>query len=254
MIGFPIGIVYANAVEWVVHKYVLHGLGKRKNSMFGFHWKNHHRNARRFAMVDPEYKKPIWDWESRGREVAGIAVIMAVHLPMVAVAPWFTAAVVYASVNYLHKHKKCHTDVEWGRRHMRHHYDHHMGKDQDTNWCVTRPWFDYVMGTRVEFEDPLARTEASPLPSVEAPVVAPAREVATPAPNLGSAHDARDDEREVVARPEPEETSGVLERDAAFEARSPLDWAGADDAGTRPSDEEESPESLPVPSTPPKAA
>ena len=24
-----------------------------------------------------------------------------------------------------------------------------MNSNQDANWCVTRPWFDYVMGTRV---------------------------------------------------------------------------------------------------------
>ncbi|RYZ84400.1 MAG: hypothetical protein EOO68_31675, partial [Moraxellaceae bacterium] len=28
-------------------------------------------------------------------------------------------------------------------------YDHHMNSNQDANWCVTRPWFDYVMGTRI---------------------------------------------------------------------------------------------------------
>ena len=24
-----------------------------------------------------------------------------------------------------------------------------MNSNQDANWCVTKPWFDYVMGTRV---------------------------------------------------------------------------------------------------------
>ena len=34
------------------------------------------------------------------------------------------------------------------REHLPWHYDHHMGPNQEANWCVTRPWFDYVMGTR----------------------------------------------------------------------------------------------------------
>ena len=39
---------------------------------------------------------------------------------------------------------------------MPHHYDHHMGKNQDANWCVTHPFFDWVMGTR----EPYYGTEA----------------------------------------------------------------------------------------------
>ncbi len=153
MIGLPIGLFYANAVEWVVHKYVLHGLGKKKGSMFSFHWKAHHRSSRQFEMYDPDYEKPIYDPGGRGKEVAGILAIMAVHTPLAPVAPWFTAAVWYAGLNYLYKHKKCHLDVEWGKKHMRSHYDHHMGVNQDTNWCVTRPWFDLLMGTRSYMAD-----------------------------------------------------------------------------------------------------
>jgi Fatty acid hydroxylase superfamily len=167
MLGFPLGIAYSNAMEWVLHRYVLHGWGKSKNSPYSFHWKSHHRNARRFAMVDPEYEKPIWNWQSRGREIASIAAVVALHTPLVVVSPWFTAALWYSGFNYLHRHKKCHTDVEWGRIHMRHHYDHHMGQDQDTNWCVTRPWFDWVMGTRVEYADPLATPAPQANPAVD---------------------------------------------------------------------------------------
>jgi sterol desaturase/sphingolipid hydroxylase (fatty acid hydroxylase superfamily) len=39
------------------------------------------------------------------------------------------------------------------------HYDHHMGKNQDSNWCVTRPWFDWVMGTRVRYAFSPAETK-----------------------------------------------------------------------------------------------
>ena len=26
-----------------------------------------------------------------------------------------------------------------------------MGPDQDQNWCVSWPWFDHIMGTRVVY-------------------------------------------------------------------------------------------------------
>ena len=35
-----------------------------------------------------------------------------------------------------------------GKQHLPWHYDHHMGRDQNANWCVTHPLFDNVMGTR----------------------------------------------------------------------------------------------------------
>jgi len=65
MIGFPLGLLYSNAGEWFIHRYVLHGLRRNKRSLWSFHW-----------------------------------------------------------------------------------HDHHMGPNQEANWCVTQPWFDYVMGTR----------------------------------------------------------------------------------------------------------
>ena len=36
-----------------------------------------------------------------------------------------------------------------------------MGHDQNANWCVTRPWLDYITGSR-EIGDP-SITESNPL-------------------------------------------------------------------------------------------
>ena len=36
MIGIPIGLIAANASEWLIHKYVLHGPGKKKDSFWAF--------------------------------------------------------------------------------------------------------------------------------------------------------------------------------------------------------------------------
>ena len=68
--------------------------------------------------------------------------------PMFPVAPFFTGTMWYSAVNYYFKHKKSHLDPQWCREHMPWHYDHHMGPNQDMNWCVTKPWFDIIMGTR----------------------------------------------------------------------------------------------------------
>ncbi len=160
MIGIPLGLLYANAVEWLVHKYVLHGPGKNPNSFWHFHWGEHHKHSRRHNMYDPDYERSIFSWNARGREALGIALMGAVHAPLLPVAPFFTATVFYGCVNYLYRHKKAHLDPNWARLHMQNHYDHHMGPDQDANWCVTRPWFDWVMGTRKPYAFSLAETRA----------------------------------------------------------------------------------------------
>jgi hypothetical protein len=148
MIGIALGLAYANAGEWLVHKYVLHALGRKKSSFFSYHWHEHHRNARKNAHVDPDYARSVFGWSAQGKEALGLAVMAAAHLPLFPIAPLFTAAVEYSLVRYYRVHKRAHQDPGWAREHLPWHYDHHMGPNQDANWCVTWPWFDWVMKTR----------------------------------------------------------------------------------------------------------
>lgn len=173
VIGFPLGLLYSNGVEWAVHKYLLHGLGKRRGSFWAFHWVRHHRQSRRHQMLDPDYQNLRHNWAGHSKEVGGIALILLVHTPLVTTFPWFTAAVWYSGLNYLHKHRKAHLNPAWAKRHMRSHYDHHMGRNQDANWCVTRPWFDWIMGTR-EFmnDEPSPRRKVAPEPALLAGPIA----------------------------------------------------------------------------------
>jgi len=148
MIGIPLGLLYANASEWAIHKYLLHGLGRSKESFWAFHWHDHHKNVRREGHRDPHYERPVFGWHAQGKEAATLAMVTAAHLPLAPIAPFFVGTVVYSAVNYYRKHKRSHLDPEWARQNLPWHYDHHMGPNQDANWCVTRPWFDHLMGTR----------------------------------------------------------------------------------------------------------
>jgi len=155
MIGIPLGLLAANATEWVAHKYVLHGLGKRKESFWAFHWHEHHGNSRRNGFVDETYDRSLLGWHAQGKEALVIAAATATSIPLLPVAPFFIGTMWYSAFNYYRKHKRSHQDPEWAREHLPWHYDHHMGPNQDANWCVTHPFFDYVMGTR----KPYAHTE-----------------------------------------------------------------------------------------------
>ncbi|MFN7975569.1 MAG: sterol desaturase family protein [Acidobacteriota bacterium] len=151
LVGFPLGLVYANATEWVMHKYVLHGLGRRKKTFWSFHWDEHHGAARRNGMIDEDYLHLLSGWNGQTKEIAALLGAALIHVPLFAVAPGFALGAVYGAVNYYRVHRKAHLDPAWAREHLPWHVDHHMGPNQDANWCVTRPWFDWVMGTREKY-------------------------------------------------------------------------------------------------------
>jgi len=87
MIGVPLGLIYSNAWEWVVHKYVLHGLGRRKGSFWSFHWHEHHKNARQHDMNDAAYRRPLTGWNGQSKEALGLALASLAHLPLLKRAP-----------------------------------------------------------------------------------------------------------------------------------------------------------------------
>ena len=148
LLGIPVALVYANAMEWGIHKYLLHGLGKNKNSFFAFHWHDHHRASRKEDMFDPQYVRPLFTWSPQGKEALSVAALIAIHSVLLPVFPFFALTTVYCALRYYFVHNRAHLDGAWARTHVPWHYDHHMGKDQNANWCVTAPWFDVLIGTR----------------------------------------------------------------------------------------------------------
>jgi len=148
MIGFPLGLLYANAGEWVIHKYILHGLGKNRKSFWKFHWHDHHGHARKNEHIDEDYEQSLLGWNGQSKEALGLLLAGVGHLPLLPIAPFFTSAVMYSIWNYYRVHRRSHLEPEWARENLPWHYDHHMAPNQDANWCVTKPWFDHIMGTR----------------------------------------------------------------------------------------------------------
>lgn len=148
MIGFPLGLLASNASEWLIHKHVLHGLGKRKGTYWSFHFHEHHKNVRKTGGYDRMYEGPIWGSSAKSKEAIGLATMALVVAPLATVAPWFVAGVWTNSAAYYAVHRKAHLDPAWARRWLPWHVDHHMAPSQEANWCVTTPLWDYVMGTR----------------------------------------------------------------------------------------------------------
>lgn len=151
MLGFITGLFYANAFEWVAHKYLLHEEGKKKDSFWRFHWGEHHKLTRQNNFRDVSYERSLLEWNPQSKELAGLVLGGIAHLPLALISPSFVAGIFFSGGYYYYVHKKSHLDPDWGRENLPWHYDHHMGPDQDMNFCVTFPLFDHVMGTRVKY-------------------------------------------------------------------------------------------------------
>lgn len=150
MLGIPLALGAFGIGEWATHKYLLHGLGRRKGSRLSFHYHEHHQAVRRNGGYDPAYEGPVWSTPTQSREAIGLAVVAVAHVPLFPLAPFYTATIWYCLARYRREHRRAHLDPVWGRDHLPHHYDHHMG-DQDKNFGVVWPWFDLVAGSREVF-------------------------------------------------------------------------------------------------------
>lgn len=165
--GFIAGLVIVNGFEWFAHKYLLHGVHRKGKPRYSpvpksmeSHWA-HHREVRKQGFSDDCYVEGLDNWRTR-HELMSLAV--AAGVASVVFYPFskgMALAAIYSAGNYYYVHRRAHLEPDWAKRTIPWHYDHHMNSNQDANWCVTRPWFDYVMGTRVVSSADLK--EANPL-------------------------------------------------------------------------------------------
>jgi hypothetical protein len=152
LLSIPLAVIYTQLLEWLLHKYVLHGLGKNKNSKWASHWHTHHKKCRKNNNYDDDYKKG-WSHEAARQEIVGLVVLSFLHVPMLFISPLFYLTLIFCAIRYYRIHKRSHLDTEWCKTHTPWHYDHHMGKDQDSNWGVTTDWVDRALRTRKRYED-----------------------------------------------------------------------------------------------------
>ena len=149
MIGFLLGLLVANAGEWLIHKHLLHRYARRPGSWWAFHLEEHHYAASVHEGRDPAYERLTWQWNAQTKEAVALLFGALLEVPLYFVAPSFTLGLWVSMVGYYVVHRKAHLDPAWARKYLPWHYDHHMGRNPERNWCVTLPLWDHVMGTRV---------------------------------------------------------------------------------------------------------
>ena len=78
LLSIPVAYAYVVSLEWAIHRYIFHGIGKRWKPL-GFHWHQHHRAALQNQGLDPSYDGSVFAWSAHGREFWAIIVGLVVH-------------------------------------------------------------------------------------------------------------------------------------------------------------------------------
>ena len=94
LLSIPLALIYENFLEWAIHKYALHGLGRDRASFWSFHWNDHHASARRNGFIDPSYQSHAFVWNARTKELAALIVGAILHLPVIWLSPLAYATLV----------------------------------------------------------------------------------------------------------------------------------------------------------------
>ena len=137
LLMFIFGLIYANFVEWFIHKFLFHGLGKKKNSIFAFHLREHHKNVLRNNYYDIKFSKI---------ELPGILLLLLLHVPVMYISAYFYIALAIYGLLFIVIHNIVHKYPAFGKRYFIWHWNHHMS-DQNKSWGVVCPIFDIAAGT-----------------------------------------------------------------------------------------------------------
>jgi sterol desaturase/sphingolipid hydroxylase (fatty acid hydroxylase superfamily) len=142
MIGFVLGFLYGSLLEYVIHDFLFHRLGKKKDSIFSYHLRGHHVLAKKNNFID---------LKRSDIETIGLLALISLHIPTLYISVGFCIGVTLYAVAFNFIHSIQHKHPEFTKKYMRWHWEHHM-KDSNKNFGVVVPWMDYVFRTRKKYD------------------------------------------------------------------------------------------------------
>tara|TARA_R110001583_G_scaffold8208_3_gene39680 strand:+ start:678 stop:1115 length:438 start_codon:yes stop_codon:yes gene_type:complete len=133
-----LGLLYGNFLEYVIHKHLFHKMGRKKNSIWGYHLRGHHVLSKKNGFIDLTASQ-VENW--------GLIFLMVVHLPFFWLSIGFWLGINIYSILFKVLHGFQHSHPEFTKKYMKWHWDHHM-KNPNKNFGVVAPWSDYLFRTR----------------------------------------------------------------------------------------------------------
>jgi hypothetical protein len=90
---FCCGLIHANFGEWLMHRYIFHGLGENPKSVWAYHLHDHHARCLAINMVDSGYRNlDLLSWNAQSKEFAVLTGIVLFHVPLYCLSPIFVIA------------------------------------------------------------------------------------------------------------------------------------------------------------------
>jgi len=133
-------------IEWFAHKYILHNF--KIKSLSHYHFGRHHQQCRKNEGHDSDYLSfPPKKWETGIHEIVALVCATILSAPIILISGWLWTFLCIYMCLYYYLHRKMHIQPSWGKKWFPWHWKHHMGKDQNANWGVTNPIFDYIFNT-----------------------------------------------------------------------------------------------------------
>ena len=142
VLGLVLGLLYGNLLEYCIHDFIFHRLGRKKDSVWSYHLKGHHRLSRKNNFIDLTESKA---------ETVGMMFLILIHLPLLYLSVGFWLGVTCYAASFKIVHGLMHKHPEFTKKYMKWHWDHHM-KDSNKNFGVVAPWADYLFGTRKKYD------------------------------------------------------------------------------------------------------
>ena len=113
-----LGLIYANLLEWIMHKHILHRWGKDKYSKFHFHIEHHAACSRNNMQDSPSLHEAFY-----------LFLLSLGHTWLLYFSTWFFFGAMLGCVLYWCIHTKAHSAYP------------------NANWCVTYPLWDIIFRT-----------------------------------------------------------------------------------------------------------
>ena len=89
------GWIYGHIVEYAIHRWIFHTIGKKKGHPLSFHVHDHHKTCRRNALFDVAYKKI-----GTSEEFWGLLFLAVMHVPLAFFLPYFYCAIIFSIMSY----------------------------------------------------------------------------------------------------------------------------------------------------------
>ena len=134
---FFAGFIHGCLIEYLVHRYLFHGFGKKKDSIFAYHLRDHHLISRKNDFIDNKLS---------AHEALGVVFLVALHVPALFLSAYLFAGIAVYAFLFVVLHNTMHKTPGLAEKYFWWHWNHHM-KNQNKSWNVVLPIFDLLTGT-----------------------------------------------------------------------------------------------------------